>query len=210
MTDTTFFGGLKPATTRFWLDEPLEMSRLANGTTLKSSLGEALWQGEAQLVPSRHHDAAATEARLAKLQRPGQFFLAYDTRFNDPMADPGGVILGAATPVLHTVATNNREVRVSGLPGGYVISAGDYLGWLYGSPSRYAVHRAVTGATASGGGLTPLFEMEPFVRPGFVTGTTGVVLIRPPIRAMLLDPQYGSGVLKITQGASFRFIQTLG
>lgn len=207
MTDTTFFGGIKVASARFWLDEPMEMARLGDGSVIKGSLGEALWQGEAQLPPAYHHNAAATEALLAKLQRAGEFMLAYDTRFNGPIADPGGAILGAATPVLHTVDGDNKRIRISGLPPAYVISPGDYIGWMYSN--RYAVHRAVTGATASGAGLTPLFEVTPFIRPGFVTGTTAVVLVRPPIKAVLLDPQYGSGAPLITQGASFGFIQTL-
>lgn len=210
MTDATFFGGLRISAVRWWLDEPFEINRLGDGSILKGSLGAALWQGEATIARAYHRDLAAVEARLAKLMRPGETFLAHDPRHIGPRADPGGVILGAATPVIHTVAANNREIRIAGLPAGYVLSAGDLVGWTFGAdPLRYWLGRAVTGATASGAGLTPLFEVTPFVRPGVVAGATQVQLIRPPIKAVLESAEYGSGVPLFTQGASLRFIQTL-
>jgi len=208
-TDTTFFDCLPYASTSFSLSEPVQTARLGDGSIIKGSLGAALWRGEMRLHAAKHPNLAETEARLAKLMRPGQFFLAYDSRFNGPAADVGGVILGSSTPVIHTVAANNREMRVSGLPSGYVLTAGDYIGWQYGSPARYGLHRLVTGATASGAGLTPLFEVAPFIRPGVVVGSTAVVLVRPPIKAVLESSDYGSGAPRITQGASLRFIQTL-
>ncbi len=210
MTDTTFFDTLKISAVRWWLNEPFEINRLGDGSILKSSLGAALWQVEATIARAHHRDLADVEARVAKLQRPGQTFLAHDPRHEYPRADPGGVILGAATPVIHTLAENNREIRLSGLPEGYVISDGDLIGWQYGSaPVRHALHRVVAGATASGAGLTPLIEVAPFVRPGVIPGTTAVQLIRPPIRAVLESADYGSGTALFTQGARLRFIQTL-
>lgn len=209
MPEHGFFGGLPIGPVRMWLDEPVETSRLGDGTVITSSLGEALWKGEARLEPGHHADLARVESALSKLQRPGESFLAYDRRFNGPIADPGGLILGASAPVLHTVNADNKRIRVSGLPSGYLLTDGDYIGWQYGSPTRYALHRLVTGATASGAGLTPLFEVAPFVRSGFVTGTTAVVLIRPPFKAVLTAVNFGGGRSVITEGGSFQFIQTL-
>jgi len=210
MTDTTFFDSLRISAVRWWLNEPFEINRLGDGSVLKGSLGAALWQGDATLARGYHRDLAAVEARLAKLMRPGETFLAHDPRHNGPRADPGGVILGAATPVIHTLAANNREIRIAGLPAGYVLSDGDMIGWLYGSnPVRYALHQVVYGATASGSGLTPLIEVAPFVRPGAIPGSTAVVLVRPPVKAVLDAAEYGSGVPLFTQGARLRFTQTL-
>ena len=209
MTDTTFFAGLRVASVRWTLSEPMEVNRLGDGSVIKSSLGAALWQGEATMAPGYHANLAEVEARLAKLHRPGEFFLAYDPRHNGPRMDPGGTILGAATPTIHTLDADNKRLRVQGLPAGYDLSAGDWIGWTYGSsPTRYALHRLVTGATASGAGLTPLFEVAPHIRPGVSTGAA-VVLIRPPVKAVLLDATYGAGRPLITEGGSFSLIQTL-
>ncbi|KPQ06202.1 MAG: hypothetical protein HLUCCA12_12190 [Rhodobacteraceae bacterium HLUCCA12] len=210
MTDTTFFAGLQISAIRWWLNEPVEINRLGDGSILKGSLGAALWRGEATIAKRHHRDLAAMEARIARLQRPGQTFLAFDPRYNGPRADPGGVVLGANTPVLHTLAANNREIRISGLPSGYVISDGDLVGWQYGTnPVIHALHQVVAGATASSGGLTPLIEVTPFVRPGVVPGSTQVALVRPTIKAVLESADYGHGVRVFTQGATLRFIQTL-
>lgn len=209
MTDLTFFGGIKKASAKLSLSDPQEVNRLADGSVIKASLGAALWQGELSLIPGYHADQGGIEVKLAKLIRAGQTFLAYDTRYNGPAADPGGVILGSATPTIHTLDGDNRRMRVTGLPSGYQLQAGDWIGWQYGTnPVRYALHRIETGATASGAGLTPLFAVEPFIRAGVTTGTA-VTLIRPPVKAVMTGADYGAGRPLITDGASFSFIQTL-
>lgn len=209
MTDSTFFGGLKVASVTFAPSIPTEQTRLADGSVVKASLGATLWQGTAQLAPSTHADAAEVEAKLAKLMRPGETFFAYDPRYNGPRSDPGGVILGAATPTIHTLDADNRRLRVTGLHAGYVLSVGDYIGWQYGSsPTRYALHRVETAATADGAGLTPLFAVEPHIRPG-VAVSAAVALVRPRIKAQLLSVAYGQGVPVVTSGVSLSFTQTL-
>ena len=209
MTDTVFFGGIKKATAKLWLSDPQEVNRLADGSVLKASLGAALWQGELSLIPGYHVDQGAIEVRLAKLLRAGQTFLAYDTRYDGPAADPDGSILGVSTPTIHTLDADNRRIRIQGCPPGYQLSVGDWIGWTYGSnPVRYALHRIETDATASGAGLTPLFAVEPFIRPGVTVGAA-VTLVRPPMKAVITQADYGAGRPLITEGASISFIQTL-
>ena len=208
-TDATFFGGLKVAAVEWSLSRDVSATRLRDGSVIPTERGAALWQGQVTLAPAYHDDAAATEARLAKLTGAGQFLLAYDPRHNGPRMDPGGVILDTATPTIHTLHSDGRQMRVNGLPGSYALMAGDWIGWTYGSnPVRYALHRLVTDATASLAGLTPLFEVVPAIRPGSTTGIA-VSLIRPPIKALIRDARYGHGAPLITQGASFDIIQTL-
>jgi hypothetical protein len=84
------------------------------------------------------------------------------------------------------------------------------LGFQYGSnPVRYALHRIVVGGTAASGGLTPLMEVVPKLRPGAVAGLP-VSLIRPACKARLSpNPSYGAGRQALSRGASLDFIQTL-
>ena len=208
-TDTAFFGGIKVAAVEWSLSRDVSVTRLRDGSAIPIERGAALWQGKVTLAPAYHRNMAEVEARLAKLTGAGEFLLAYDPRHNGPRMDPGGVILGSATPTIHTLNSDNRQMRVTGLPASYVLSAGDWIGWQYGSnPTRYALHRLVTGATASLAGLTPLFEVTPRIRPGVATGAA-VTLIRPPIKALIRDAAYGQGVPLITHGPSFDIIQTL-
>lgn len=205
-----FQQALPIAAVQFRLSEPVEVSRLADGTIIPASLGAALWRGTIRLARRQHRTAMAYEAMIALLQRPGASFLLHDPRIVGPLSDPDGVILGAAAPVIHTLDGNARQMRLGGLPVGYILSAGDMLSFSYGSsPTRYALHRLVTGAVADGAGVTPLFEVVPRIRPGAVT-SAAVTLIRPYCKALLMpDPEYGGGAGFQTDGAAFGFIQTL-
>jgi len=144
------------------------------------------------------------------MDQPGATFLCNDPRQIGPASDPTGSILGSRTVTVHSVASNLRELRLTGLPSGYVLSAGDMLGFQYGSnPVRYALHRIAVDGTASSGGLTPFIEIVPNLRPGAVAGLM-VSLIRPACKARLMpEPNYGSGRQALSRGASFDFIQTL-
>lgn len=210
LTREAFQAALPVAAVQFRLSEPIETARLGDGTVLSASLGAALWTGTIRLARRGHRAAMASEALIGLLQRPGASVLLHDPRVTGPAGDPEGAILGAAIPVLHAIAANARELRLAGLPAGYVLTPGDMLGFAYGaSPLRHALHRLVTGAVADAEGLTPFVEVIPRLRPGAVTGTA-VTLVRPFCKAVLLpDPDYGSAARALTEGATFGFIQTL-
>jgi len=90
---------------------------------------------------------------LAVLRGAGASFMAYDVTRGAPLFDPTGAVLGAATPTIHELLAGARELRLAGLPGGYVISSGDYVGFACGlGPVRQALHRVVTGGVAGVGG----------------------------------------------------------
>ncbi len=144
------------------------------------------------------------------MDQPGATFLCHDPRQIGPARDPTGAILGSRTVTIHLVARNLRELRIAGLPNGYVLSSGDMVGFQYGSsPVRRALHRILVDGTALSTGLTPMLEVVPNLRPGAVAGLA-VSLHRPACKARLLpEPTYGSGRQALSRGASFDFIQTL-
>jgi hypothetical protein len=205
-----FLGALRVEDVTFRLSHPQEHTRLGDGTVISASLGASLWTGTIRLAQANHPRHAQMEALLALMDQPGASFLCHDPRYFGPANDPTGSILGSRTVTIHSIASTMRELRLTGLPSGYVLSAGDMLGFQYGStPVRYALHRIVVGGTASSGGLTPLLEVVPNLRPGAVAGLT-VSLIRPACKARLLpEPAYGAGRQALSRGASFDFIQTL-
>jgi len=210
LTFTQFLGALRVEEVTFRLSHPQEHTRLGDGTVISASLGASLWTGSIRLAQANHPRHAQMEALIGLLDQPGATFLCYDPRYLGPASDPSGVILGSRTVTIHSVAGNMRELRLTGLPSGYALSAGDMLGFQYGTnPVRYALHRVVVGGTASSGGLTPLMEVVPNLRPGAIAGLA-VSLIRPACKARLLpDPSYGAGRQVLSRGASFDFIQTL-
>jgi hypothetical protein len=205
-----FFGALRVEEVTFRLSHPQEHTRLGDGTIISASLGASLWTGSIRLAQANHPRHAQMEALIALMDQPGATFLCHDPRQIGPASDPTGASLGSRTVTIHSVASNLRELRITGLPAGYVLTAGDMLGFQYGSnPVRHALHRIVVGGTASSSGLTPMLEVVPNLRPGAVAGLT-VSLIRPACKArMLPGPAYGSGRQANSRGAGFDFIQTL-
>lgn len=204
-----FFGGLDIAQMRVTLDQPRQVSRTGNAT-LEASLGDAVRKGEVQLVVKTHADQAAVEAMLEVAARPGASFLAHDTRFNGPAADPGGAALSGSSPVIDSVdGTTNLEITISGLPAGYEITAGDVFGWEHGSdPVRYAYYRAARGAVADGTGVITI-ETTDFIKGG--VAASAVVFVQPVIKAKLdAQPDWGMGRPLLTGGAKFSFTQVLG
>lgn len=206
-----FWNKLTIASMRLSINEAQQIDRTAGGTILKASVGDALWQGEATLSPSTQlASATEIEALVSVLGRAGASFLLYDTMRPHPASDPDGTILSGASPVIAAMESNNREISLLGLPSGYVLTAGDMIGWTYGSsPTRYALHRLVTGVTANVNGGTGLFEVTPFIAPGVSVGAS-VTLSRPVMKAVLQpNPTYGQRRPVVIPGASFGFSQTM-
>ena len=210
LTNAQFLGALRVQEVTFRLSHPQEHTRLGDGTVISASLGASLWSGTIRLAQANHPRHAQMEALIALMDQPGATFLCHDPRYVGPASDPNGTILDSRTVALHSVASNMRELRITGLPSAYVLSAGDMLAFQYGSnPVRHALHRIVVGGTASSTGLSPLLEVVPNLRLGAVAGLT-VSLVRPACKARLLpEPTYGSGRQALSRGASFDFIQTL-
>lgn len=206
---SSFIQSVKIASSMMRLQIPKQFSRLANGQIIPSALGEPYWMGSGAMITEEHADAAEYELALMNLDRPGQSFLVYDNRFNGPRLDPEGTLLEGFTPEIHSLGGNNRSLRVNGLPENYALSRGDYIGWQYGSsPTRYALHRVASAAIATGGGLTPMFDVEPHIRPGAEPGLL-VELVRPCCKAIMTASDYGRGSLVFTDPASFSWQETL-
>lgn len=192
---------------RFWLPESRTFESSEGGEVFTAERGPRLWQAEFSLAPGDHQTVDECEARLSLLAQSGASFMAYDPRRTGPRYDPTGSGLTGYSPVIGA-ATTARDLRITGLPNGYGIVRGDYIGFAYGSsPVRYALHRAVSNWSASGGSAT--VEVVPPLRPGWATGAA-VSFVRPTCKMVVL-PGYSSGVGEgiATSGATFRAQQTL-
>lgn len=211
LTLAQFFDLTEVQTGKFTLPDSRQFDMTAGGEILDASLGSRLWQGELTLVPQSHKAQLGIEALIEVLMEPGASFMAYDKRNAYPAADPTGSILGASTPTLDDVQAAGREVRVAGLPVGYVLTRGDQLAFSYlSAPTRYALHRVVVGDTAGALGKATV-EVTPPVRSGYTLAST-VTLIKPAMLAKITPASYrpssgGSG--RLSTGVTFHFSQTL-
>jgi hypothetical protein len=197
---------------RMFPDQPRDSNRTAGGAIVSASLGDAVWRGSFSIAPTNDYARAARQdALLSVVDRPGASFLIHHPYQTHPAADPDGSILGAATPTISGIdVTDARIMGLSNLPAGYVLTAGDLIGWQYGTnPVRYALHRVVETKTAGAGGGIPLLEVTPFIEQASLSGVA-VQLIKPVLKAKLVpSPDYGEVVPAIARGAQFAFVQTV-
>jgi hypothetical protein len=178
----------------------VEESVTGAGEVLRASLGASLWQGDIALAPALHADLREAQALLDVLLRPGASFMLQPPNYSKDSAGTGAT--------LDAVASNNRDVTLTGIAPGYQVEAGDYVSWAYGNnPERFAFHQVVQGGAANASGDVTV-EVNPIVRPGWTSGAM-VRLIAPRFKAVLRSRNPGQMVPLITSGVGFSFIQTL-
>lgn len=205
----TFADKLRIATVRWELKRWDQLSGLGSGDVLAAQLAPPRIAGTVTLAPMYHDDAAEVQALVESLDGPLNSFFLYAPQKPFPRYDPDGSKLGSTTVTIHTVGSNNKSLRLQGLPSGYVLSTGDYLAFDYGSnPTRRAFHRIVETVTADGAGLSPLFEVRPHLRPG-VTTTLAVTLKKPAAKVFIMPETFDPGTARavITEGMQFEVMQ---
>lgn len=181
-----------------------ELSRQSNGIVRGKDFGSGLWTASYTTVKMPFDDALAFEAMLDSLDGVIQVFEASDLRRLMPKMYPTGA--GANNGTLTSV-TNSKTMVLSGLVAGQVVSVGDYLSFDYGS--NRALHRAVEPVTADGSGVTPGFEVRPYVRAGYSI-SSAVTLKTPRGRFSLLPGSVDSKLAGMLHSVvSFQAVQYL-
>lgn len=192
--------------------EQVEISGTGGGEILSAELAPQLWRGEITLGRMTRYEAAAAAALIDLVRGVGRSFMVTDTSLIGPSYDPDGEFIAGYSPVIDSLNADNARLKISGLPPSYVLSRGDRLSFAYGSsPVRYAMHRVVSLAVAAdAAGLTDWIEVTSNLRTG-VAIAAPLTLVRPSFKAKLVPKSSTVGRTRrtITEGASFKFIQTL-
>ena len=206
-----FFDTLEVSQITFDCPEQMQVARTGGGEILPANIGPRLWTGEVSLWDQGHSAVAPVLAMISALREPGASFLAYDLTAPAPQSDPDGVALATVTPLILALPSDARMLSLKGLPSGFVLTAGDYLGFSYGTnPVRRALHRVVSGVVASGTGQTAAFEVTPPRRPGAAINTA-VSLVKASCKARIVPGSVAPGTKGqiFTSGITFKFMQTL-
>jgi len=81
---------------------------------------------------------------------------------------------------------NNKSLSLKGLPAGFKITGGDMFAIDYGAnPVRRYLGRVVSGAVASGNGVTDLIEVRPHLPAGLTAGLA-VNFVKPAAKVFIL------------------------
>ena len=174
-----------------------EQSRTAGGVTYVKDLGSPLWQGAWSSRSLRPNELDTWRARIDALENGLQTFKGYPLSRCYPIAYPKAAYdaLGVGSVTLGSIGTNRKSGTLVGLPAGYMLSIGDLI-----EVADSGLHRVMEAVTASGAGITPVFEVRPHFWPGASAPAT-VTLVRPscPMRIVPgsinsdADPSTGRG-----------------
>jgi hypothetical protein len=204
----TFWLRLPIARETFEIASAVETSRTRGGEILTADLGASLWSGKIELGPMTQAEARAITPLLNILRSAKGSIMVADSARLRPALDPTGSILGASAPTVLATGTTWRELSLTGLPPGYVLSPGDRITWA--EAGRWHLHEIVQGVTADAGGVTPMIEVTPPLRVAPTPGVS-VLLTNPRCRAVV-DPasiELGQTRQTIVTGVKFAWTQTL-
>lgn len=180
-----------------------ELSGTGDGRIWSVQLAPPLWRATVTMVQHYHAQVKAQLAVLRRLQVPGASFLLVDPVSPYPAADPDGSILGSSSVTVGSIGSDRQTMSLSGLPGGYKLTAGDKGQISYGSPSKYyffEVSEDVTGSSA--------FDVYPPVPVGISAGAS--VTLKKPACHMMIVPgslKPGVSVSLFTSGLTFDCVQ---
>ncbi|UXN62911.1 hypothetical protein N8E89_09300 [Phyllobacterium sp. A18/5-2] len=179
---TEFLHSFPGWTTDFSLLWRQEQSRTAGGQTFVKDLGSPLWQMSAQSKPLQRPVLDYWRARFSVLENGLNQFYAFSKSRCYPIAYPAGVGMGTVTGLqVDTIAASRKAIRIKNLPAGYTGKVGDYFQIGTGN-----LHQVMEDFTASGAGLSPLFEIRPHLWP--LTAVNDAVVVVRPSCLMTLVP----------------------
>lgn len=148
-----------------------------------------LWRLSLTCPAIERDDASAIHAVIGSMGQSVGTFYAYDLRRNGPKADPLGTTLGSSTVQIKSVGSNGISLALKGLPVGYVLTRGDYVGFTY-STTKKALHQVVAATvTANGSGETTEFEVHPAIRQG-AAANDAVSLLKPVAEFRIVPGTY--------------------
>lgn len=180
-----------------------EMSGTAGGRIYTKDMGAPLWTLSASSALLRPNALDAWRARLDALAATQQVFLGYSLSRCYPIEYPNGswptgVAFNGITANLFAIAGDNKSIRISALPSGFVLSVGDML--QIGDADLYRVREAAIAT----GGTTASFEVFPNLWPGTVTSTP-VSVYRPHCKMVIIPGSVSSAADLSTGRGSISF-----
>ncbi|MBZ9653551.1 hypothetical protein [Phyllobacterium lublinensis] len=176
-----------------------EQSRSAGGRTVVKDLGSPLWKMTVQSKPLQRQVLDTWRARFNVLENGLNQFYAFPKSRCYPIAYPAGVGMGVVTGAqIDTMDASRKAIRIKNLPAGYTGKVGDYI-----QIGTNSLHQVAEDFTASGAGLTPLFEIRPHLWPA--AAVNDAVKVTRPSCLMTLVPGSLSSTAELNGFGSITF-----
>ena len=186
-----------------------EMSQGGNGEFLVADLAPRLWVGQVTLRPLLNTVARGWRAKLDAMDGGLRTMYLANPLGWYPALDPGGSILAASAPVIGVIETNRKELSITGLPAGYVISSGDFFAVAYSGGTRRGLFQFVGEGTANGMGTLAAIEVRPHIQAGITAGLA-IMLKKPAAKVKIVPGTLNSAMHNANRTRiSFSVRQTL-
>jgi hypothetical protein len=140
----------------FWPMYRQELSRTAGGSSQAKDFGTPLWRASFTTAPIALADVGPAEAALISLNGSTGSFLGRDIRRPYPQAYADGVFSDTAT-IGALDSGNAFMLALADLPFGFQLTAGDYLGFFYGSSNSRALHMVIAPPDPANGSFVSSF-----------------------------------------------------
>ncbi|MEE2860838.1 MAG: hypothetical protein VYB46_08510 [Pseudomonadota bacterium] len=160
-----------------------ERSGSGDGRFWSAQMATPLWGATYPLYAQDAAHAREINAKVYALDGMSKTLLWADPYYGGPASGMTSG-LGAAT-IIDIRGTDRGAIAFTGVPEGFVLSAGDYLSIAYGSGRMY-FGTFVEGGTASSAGTIWRPEVRPYLPLNIATGAR-IELVRPNFRAMVTD-----------------------
>lgn len=180
----------------FTLQRRQEVSRIANGGSIRKEFGRPLWMAEYTTKTLSANSISRIRARIDSLDGGMQTFRAFDPARCRPIAYPSKVGLPPGSTGSGTLAgrtPDNKRITLLGMGNTFRASTGDLL--QIGSGDLYSV---VNGSTGGANGAVYEIEIRPFLWPGTADGSP-VTFMRPSC-LMAIDPASVSEDVNVATG----------
>lgn len=159
-----------------------EQSGSGDGRFWSARMAPPLWGATYALYSKHGAHAREINAKVYALDGMSKTMLWTDPYYAGPAS---GMVSGLEAVKVSAIRADRGALALSGLPAGFVLTAGDFLSIIHAS-SRYYFGTFAEGGTASSTGTITQKELRPHLPMGIAVGAA-VELVRPAFRAMVTD-----------------------
>jgi hypothetical protein len=169
-----------------------ETSGTGGGDIWRAQLAPPKWTVEMTFPALSRHQVSRAREIDAKFRALGvnRAFLWADPTYVGPASGVTDVLL-ATEVMVGSINSDRTSIAFSGLPAGYVMSAGDRLSIVYGASGARSYYMAelTEGVTANSDGDTSEVALYPYLPFGVSAGAE-VEIIKPVCKMILNDDGY--------------------
>lgn len=158
-----------------------EMSGGGDGRFWTAELAPPLWSASYALYARDAPHAREMNAKVRALDGARRPFYWCDPYYSGPAS---GQTAGLGSATVNTIRADRGGIGLTGLPVGFVLSAGDQFSIEYSSGARVYFGEFSEGGTANASGVIASREIRPYLPLPISTGEP-ITLVRPFFKAIV-------------------------